>query len=147
MENISLSAKSYLDFAGLGDLKARAKENQEEAAQEVGRQFEAMFVQMVFKSMREANAPLKSDLMGSSAVDTFEQMYHEELSQVMSQKGVFGLGDWLAHQVTGKANAEKAMQAYNQTRDTARALPKENSAVSMPLPGTVIREIKGQTYD
>jgi flagellar protein FlgJ len=113
----------------------------------VGRQFEAMFVQMVFKSMREANAPLKSDLMGSSAVDTFEQMYHEELSQVMSQKGVFGLGDWLAHQVTGKANAEKAMQAYNQTRDTARALPKENSAVSMPLPGTVIREIKGQTYD
>ncbi|MGB2155313.1 MAG: rod-binding protein, partial [Porticoccaceae bacterium] len=129
------------------DLKARAKENQEEAAQEVGRQFEAMFVQMVFKSMREANAPLKSDLMGSSAVDTFEQMYHEELSQVMSQKGVFGLGDWLAHQVTGKANAEKAMQAYNQTRDTARALPKEKPAVSMPLPGTVIREIKGQTYD
>ena len=49
MENISLSAKSYLDFAGLGDLKARAKDNQEEAAQEVGRQFEAMFVQMVFK--------------------------------------------------------------------------------------------------
>jgi len=81
MENISLSAKSYLDFAGLGDLKARAKDNQEEAAQEVGRQFEAMFVQMVFKSMREANAPLKSDLMGSSAGDTFEQMYHEELSQ------------------------------------------------------------------
>ena len=74
-----------------------------------------MFVQMVFKSMREANAPLKSDLMGSSTVDTFEQMYHEELSQVMSQKGVFGLGDWLAHQVTGKANAEKAMQAYQQT--------------------------------
>ena len=85
--------------------------------------------------------------MGSSAGDTFEQMYHEELSQVMSQKGVFGLGDWLAHQVTGKANAEKAMQAYNQTRATARALPKEDSAVSMPLPGTVTREIKGQTYE
>ena len=147
MENVSLSAKSYLDFAGLGDLKARAKDNQEEAAQEVGRQFEAMFVQMVFKSMREANAPLKSDLMGSSTVDTFEQMYHEELSQVMSQKGVFGLGDWLAHQVTGKANAEKAMQAYQQTNTQAMPMPVADATESMALPGTVVRELKGQNYE
>ena len=93
MTDLNLSAKSYLDFAGLGELRTRAKANDQGAAQEVGRQFEAMFVQMVFKSMREANAPLKSDLMGSSSVDTFEQMYHQELSQVMAQRGVFGLGD------------------------------------------------------
>ena len=130
MENISLSAKSYLDFAGLGDLKARAKENQEEAAQEVGRQFEAMFVQMVFKSMREANAPLKSDLMGSSAVDTFEQMYHEELSQVMAQKGVFGLGDWLTEQVKTQTNSTKAVDAYQQ-------LTGQPVSPSLPLNPTV----------
>ena len=79
MTETTLSAKSYLDFAGLGELRTRAKNNDESAAQEVGRQFEAMFVQMVFKSIREANEPMKSDLMGSSSVDTFEQMYHQEL--------------------------------------------------------------------
>ena len=112
MSDLNLSAKSYLDFAGLGELRSRAKTNDQSAAQEVGRQFEAMFVQMVFKSVREANVPLKSDLMGSSSVDTFEQMYHQELSQVMAQKGVFGLGDWLSEQVQKQTNTTKAMDAY-----------------------------------
>ena len=114
MSDLNLSAKSYLDFAGLGELRSRAKTNDQSAAQEVGRQFEAMFVQMVFKSVREANVPLKSDLMGSSSVDTFEQMYHQELSQVMAQKGVFGLGDWLSEQVQKQTNTTKAVDAYQQ---------------------------------
>ena len=49
MQDITLSAKSYLDFAGLGNLKARAKRDDADAAQEVGQQFEAMFIQMIFK--------------------------------------------------------------------------------------------------
>ena len=93
MQDIALSAKSHLDFSGLGELKARAKRNDADAAQEVGQQFEAMFLQMIFKTMREANAPLNSDLMESSSLDTFEQMYHEEFSQVMAKKGTFGLGN------------------------------------------------------
>jgi Rod binding domain-containing protein len=52
--------------------------------------------------------------MGSSSVDTFEQMYHQELSQVMAQKGVFGLGDWLSEQVQKQTNTTKAMDAYQQ---------------------------------
>ena len=125
MTEINLSAKSYLDFAGLGELRTRAKNNDESAAQEVGRQFEAMFVQMVFKSIREANEPMKSDLMGSSSVDTFEQMYHQELSQVMSQKGVFGLGDWLTEQVKTQTTSTKAMDAYQQltVREANLGLP------------------------
>ena len=39
--------KSYLDFAGLSNLRAKAKDNQTSAAKEVGRQFEAMFVETV----------------------------------------------------------------------------------------------------
>ena len=116
MTDMNLSAKSYLDFAGLGELRTRAKNNEESAAREVGRQFEAMFVQMVFKSVREANEPLKSGLMGSSSVDTFEQMYHDELSQVMAQKGVFGLGDWLTDQVTGQTKGTQGIKAYEQAQ-------------------------------
>ena len=137
MSDINLSAKSYLDFAGLGNLKARAKRDDASAAQEVGQQFEAMFIQMIFKSMREANAPLKSDLMGSSSQDTFEQMYHEELSQVMAQKGTFGMGKWLSDQVQGTSPTQ-AIEAYEQMPSTG--LPLQNAPAAKPItlePGDV----------
>ena len=133
MQDISTTAKSHLDFAGLGQLKAKASADQAGAAQEVGRQFEAMFVQMIFKSVREANATMKSDLMGSSTVDTFEQMYHDELSQVMAQKGVFGLGDWLADQVSGKSTIEKGVKAYEQTLPSPMPLTNKSTPKLMPL--------------
>ena len=129
MQDFSLSAKSYLDFAGLGNLKARAKRDEAEAAQEVGQQFEAMFLQMIFKTMREANAPLKSELMDSSNLDTFEQMYHEELSQVMAQKGTFGMGKWLSDQVKA-SSAAKAIDAYEQA---PAAMPLHKSDPARPL--------------
>jgi flagellar protein FlgJ len=134
--DVTLSAKSYLDFAGLGELRTRAKNHDEDAAQEVGRQFEAMFVQMVFKSMREANVPLKSDLMSSSSIDTFEQMYHEELSQVMAQKGLFGLGDWLTDQVKTQSKNVKAVDAYRQLngQTEAQSLPLQSTISAQPLP-------------
>jgi len=131
--DLNLSAKSYLDFAGLGELRTRAKANDQGAAQEVGRQFEAMFVKMVFKSMREANAPLKNDLMGSSSVDTFEQMYHQELSQVMAQRGVFGLGDWITDQVNSQSSATKAVDAYQQLNRQGQS--KSMTLDQPPAPG------------
>ena len=97
------SINSYLDFAGLSTLRAKAKDNQESAAKEVGRQFEAMFVQMMMKSVRQANETIKSDLMGSSAVDTFEEMYHNELSQVMASNDAFGISDWLVQHVNNQS--------------------------------------------
>ena len=142
MQDIALTAKSHLDFSGLGELKAKAQQNQQGAAEEVGRQFEAMFVQMIFKSMREANQTMKSDLMSSSNADTFEQMYHDELSQVMAQKGVFGLGDWLVDQVNGQPNATKAVKAYEQ--DSLPSIPlnriDSGNDHGLPLPeGRVTR--------
>ena len=97
------SINSYLDFAGLSNLRAKAKDDQESAAKEVGRQFEAMFVQMMMKSVRQANDTIKSDLMGSSAVDTFEEMYHNELSQVMASNDAFGISDWLVQHVNNQS--------------------------------------------
>jgi len=126
MQDIALSAKSHLDFSGLGELKARAKRNDADAAQEVGQQFEAMFLQMIFKTMREANAPLKSDLMESSSLDTFEQMYHEELSQVMAQQGTFGMDKWLTEQVK-TASSANAIEAYEQA-PAAMSLQKSDTA-------------------
>lgn len=122
------SVKSYFDLSGLSDLRTRARDDEQAAAKEVGQQFEAMFLQMVFKSMREASEPLKSDLTSSSSLETFEQMYHQELSQTMAQKGSLGLGDWLAEQVTKQVSSKQVVEAYqthSQLLDPQKALPLE----------------------
>lgn len=106
------SVKSYFDLAGLNQLRVRARSDDQAAAREVGRQFEAMFLQMVFESMREANQPLKSALNNSSDLDTFEQMFHQEVAQSMAQNGALGLGDWLAQRVTQQRDSRRAMQAF-----------------------------------
>jgi Rod binding domain-containing protein len=60
-------------------------------------------------------------------------MYHDELSQVMAQKGVFGLGDWLVEQVAGKPNAAKVIKAYEQNPLPAMPIIREDNAESIPL--------------
>ena len=91
MEDFKLASRHYHDFSGLGELRARAQKDDPKAAREVGEQFEALFIQMILKSAREATETMKSGLMGSSAQDTFEEMYHKELSQEIAKRGVLAL--------------------------------------------------------
>jgi len=130
------SVKSYFDLAGLNQLRVRARSDDQAAAREVGRQFEAMFLQMVFESMREANQPLKSALNNSSDLDTFEQMFHQEVAQSMAQNGALGLGDWLAQRVTQQQNSAKAMAVY---LDQVAVTPQRATPLNAPqnLPKTV----------
>ena len=134
MENsfdIKLSSQSHHDFAGLTELRARAKNKDETAVKEVGQKFEALFIQMMLKSFREASKPLKSDLMGSSAQDTFEEMYHQELSQVMSQRGSLGVAQWLTDTIQKQGGKSKATDIYSHT--SAMPIFSEKSRASVPI--------------
>ena len=105
MDDLKFSARSHYDFIGLGELKARADNEDIKAAKEVGSQFEALFVQMMLKSMRDAAAPLKSGLLDSSATDTFEEMYHGELSQEIAKRSSLGIGDWILENMRRNSGA------------------------------------------
>ena len=77
-------AGSYLDFDALGRLKGKAAKDGKSAARETAQQFEALFLQMMMKSMRDAS--FKSDLVESQAKDTFEGMFDKEVSLAMAKK-------------------------------------------------------------
>ena len=56
--NLSLSTATagiYTDFDGLARLKGQASEQTPEAKKEVAQQFEALFIQIMLKSMRDAS--------------------------------------------------------------------------------------------
>jgi len=96
------TARSYLDFAGLGELRGKAQQNDDQALRETAQQFEALFIQMMLKSMREANNVMKSDLVESQAAETFEGMYDKEMSVQMAKRNTLGLADMLVRQLSPK---------------------------------------------
>ena len=86
---------SYHDFGGLGKLKGQARADAKAATREAAQQFEALFLQMMLKSMRDAS--IKSDLneSSSSGKDTFEAMFDKEISLAMAKRNSLGLADLL----------------------------------------------------
>lgn len=85
--------QSSIDFAGMGSLRGQAQQKTDKATRETATQFEAMFIHEMLKSMRQTIE--KSDLSGSDAEDTFQEMYDRELSQNLAKRNTLGVADML----------------------------------------------------
>lgn len=103
------STRSYLDFQGLGELKGRAARDGKSALRETAQQFEAMFLQMMIKSMRETIE--KSDLTDSQHADLFEGMFDREVSLAMARRNSLGLADMLVQAQTRQMSAMSTAEA------------------------------------
>ena len=108
-------AGSYLDFDALGRLKGKAAKDGKSAARETAQQFEALFLQMMMKSMRDAS--FKSDLVESQAKDTFEGMFDKEVSLAMAKKNTLGLADLLLKHMPDPAAQAANVQAIKDIQD------------------------------
>ena len=112
------TAKSYLDFAGLGELRGKAQKNDDQALRETAQQFEGLFIQMMLKSMRDASNVIKGDLVDSKAAETFEGMYDKEMSVQMAKRNTLGLADMLVRQLSPKdvvPNTAEQLKLKGQT--------------------------------
>ena len=94
----------YNDMGALADLRGRARANPNEAVEEVAQQFEALFIQMMLKSMRDAVED--GGLFGSDQLDTYEQMADQQLALDMASKGGIGLAEALVAQLSRQQSAE-----------------------------------------
>ena len=57
----STASNSYLDFQGLGELKGQAQQDEQGALRKTAEHFEGLFIQMMMKSMRDANKRKRFD--------------------------------------------------------------------------------------
>ena len=92
--------KSYADFGALGELRGKAQRNDKTALRDSAEQFEALFIQMMLKSMRDASNVMKSDMFKSHALETFEGMYDKELSMSMAKRNALGFADLMVKQLS-----------------------------------------------
>ncbi|GAB2853733.1 flagellar assembly peptidoglycan hydrolase FlgJ [Pseudoduganella ginsengisoli] len=98
-----LSASLATDVKGMGALRQQAKEGSPEALKGAAKQFEAMFLNMVMKSMRDATP--QDGMMDSQQTKTFTAMLDQQTSQNLANKGV-GLADVLVRQLSQTQNAQ-----------------------------------------
>ena len=134
-----------IDSRSLGNLKMSVKDNSPESIKSAAKQFEALFMNMMLKSMRQAggqNGPFDSE-----QTRTFTSMLDQQLTQNMSNRGI-GLADALVKQLTNNAmnqalgNSDESssvssnLRGINSYKDTLKLEPQSvsttKSAISTP---------------
>lgn len=86
-----------IDVNSLAQTKRLAKEDPRAALKGAAQQFEAVFLQMVLKSMRDASP--KEGLFDSEQSRLFQSMLDQQLTQTMSAKGSTGLSALIEKQL------------------------------------------------
>ena len=118
MDAAIVDADVYTDFKGLASLRARASKGNDEATlREVAGQFEALFIQMMLKSMRDAS--LGEGLMDNEHTRTYQSMFDKQIAIDLSKRQGLGLADMMVRQL-GRAGvtqggAEDGVQAPSGT--------------------------------
>lgn len=91
------TANVYTDFSGLNALGLKARSAPAEAAGEVAQQFEAIFIGMVMKSMREATP--EDSLFGSDQMEAYQDIFDKQLALDLATKGGLGLASLIEEQI------------------------------------------------
>lgn len=137
----ALDQRFALDVQGVDALRRTVRSSPEEGLKQVSRQFEAMFMNMVLKSMREASP--SSGLMDGQNEKIYRSMLDQQLSQNLSGRGL-GLAEAMLAQLgrsAGSASGQGAADADGPSGfalDRLVAFPlKENAGIpigSAPSP-------------
>lgn len=117
----------YSDFSGLNQLQADARERTPETTREAARQFEALFVQMMLKSMREAGSVFAED-----RDTTYDEMFDQQIAIEMTREKGMGLADMLVRQLGGVVQ-QQSSQAVNQGQLPERMDARRPSSTQVPV--------------
>jgi flagellar protein FlgJ len=105
INNLDLTGKLALDVQSVDSLRLQAKQDPKEAVKSAAKQFEALFLNILFKSMREATP--EDPLFDNDQSRMFTQMLDQQMAQKIASTGK-GMG--LAESLT-----QQLMRAYEKS--------------------------------
>jgi flagellar protein FlgJ len=149
MNNLDVSSKLAIDAQSLNQLKLDAKQSSPEALQAAAKQFEAVFMNMLMKSMREASP--QDGVFDSDQTKMYTSMLDQQLSQRMASRGI-GLADVMVRQLSA---AMKGIDGATLTTDPTQSTltPKPDAALSAspataaPAPASAAKRGAGGKID
>ncbi|RDL44197.1 flagellar assembly peptidoglycan hydrolase FlgJ [Marinomonas piezotolerans] len=92
----------FADFNSLANLKTQAQKDPDAALEKVAQEFEAIFINMLFKNMRSANETIGGGLFDSSQTKQYTEMMDSQLAQSLAGSGGIGLANALVRQFQGQ---------------------------------------------
>lgn len=120
--------RTATDFVGLAELRARAGAGKPgadgEVTREAARQFEAIFVQMMLQSMRQAG-----DAFGTGEDTTYRDMFDQQIALEMTRGKGLGLADMLVRQLSPPGEAGAGLREPTAADFVAA---RQSAAPSMP---------------
>lgn len=133
------NAQIYTDLNGLQQLKAEGKSNRAAALKQIAHQFESMMVQMMMKSMREANSVFSDgDPLTSSDSKFYQSMFDNQLALTLSQGRGFGIADAILRQLQGYGGATKRSTPPTAASTAVQSLPRTTAAAPATANATAI---------
>lgn len=93
-----LTQKAAYDMQGFSALRSAAHQQSPQATQQAAKQFEAVFTQMMMKSMRDAT--MSGGLIESDQQKMFNGMLDDQLAQTLASNKGIGLADMMLKQLS-----------------------------------------------
>ncbi len=115
--SIENSTAVYHDLSGFNDLRRAARDDPDATLRKVAEQFEAIFMKMMLKSMRDAS--MGNSLFDSDQSQMYQDMFDNQLSLSLSKGNSNGLADILVKQLGGTLPTK--------TSESENELPLENA--------------------
>ena len=122
-----LSSKFALDVQGVNQLKLEARQSSPEALKAAAQQFEAVFMNMLMKSMREATP--QDGMFDSEQTRMYTSMLDQQLTQRMASRGI-GLADVMVRQLSVAVSAPPAVDG--EAPAAAPDSPAQGFPLNMP---------------
>ncbi|GAA6185365.1 MULTISPECIES: flagellar assembly peptidoglycan hydrolase FlgJ [Alteromonadaceae] len=140
-------SRNVHDLKGIDNLRQAAQRGDKQALDEAAKQFEAIFVQMMLKSMRKAQDALadKDSPFNSQQVKFYRDMHDQQLAVDLSSRGGVGIADLIVQQLSPGENGfmpasavrenanlhnmvRQASMEYSSTQnDSAAVQPSQNA--------------------
>ena len=133
------TARIYTDFQGLADLRRSARQDSDEALHEVAAQFEAIFIKMMLKSMRDAS--LADGLFDSDQSEMYLDMFDNQIALDLSSKGVFGISEMLIRQLGNNQAGQLAAPVKPATVDSVQSEKTAPEEVRFSSPGDFVSRL------
>ncbi|MFM2482602.1 flagellar assembly peptidoglycan hydrolase FlgJ [Celerinatantimonas sp. YJH-8] len=163
MQSIGTSQvpETYSDLNQLDELRRQAQKDPHKALSQVAHQFEAIFMQMLLKEMRQSNTAFESSdsPMNNRYVKNYQQMYDKQLALNLSKNGSLGLADLMVQQLDPDSahitpasqlrggNRAEHFKMPNSTLSADSTISKENgkNIAHSPITDFQIRRFYGES--
>ncbi len=123
-----LTSRFALDVQSVNQLRLEAKQSSPDALKQAAQQFEAVFMNMLMKSMREATP--QDGMFDSEQTRMYTSMLDQQMTQHLASRGV-GLAEVMVRQLSG-AVATPAAGDLTDAASPAQGLPLNAADPVMP---------------